>query len=207
MSLLAKFRRRGLIGVFSKVSRGLWALFTRLYLRPQFGGIGVRTIIVHPLFISNPRGIIIGNDVFIRNNVRLDVSDREGEPPGRLVIGSGTTFEQGVHIAACGEVSLGRDVCLAAGVSIIDSAHPAGLPDGDNRVKSLAGGPAFVHVGDRVFIGVGATVLRNVRIGDNAIVGAGAVVVTDVPANTVVAGVPARIIRSISTSSVENGRE
>lgn len=197
MSLVLKLRRRGLVGILSKVTLRLWAVYTRCYLGPQFKAMGARTVIISPLFISNPGGMSIGSDVFIRNNVRLDVSDREGEAPGRLTIGAGTTFEQGVHIAACGEVVLGRDVCLAAGVSIVDSHHPAGRPGEGNRVRRLAGGPAFVHVGDRVFIGTGATILRNVTIGDNAIIGAGAVVVRDVPANSVVAGIPAKVVREL----------
>jgi len=52
-----------------------------------------------------------------------------------------------------------------------------------------------VRVGHNVWIGYGACILRGVTVGDNAIVGTGAVVTRDVPANAVVAGVPARVIR------------
>jgi acetyltransferase-like isoleucine patch superfamily enzyme len=52
-----------------------------------------------------------------------------------------------------------------------------------------------VEVGSNVWIGYGACILRGVRVGDNAIVGTNAVVTRDVPANAVVGGVPARIIR------------
>ena len=52
-----------------------------------------------------------------------------------------------------------------------------------------------VEVGSNVWIGYGACVVRGVRVGDNAIVGANAVVTQDVPANAVVGGVPARILR------------
>jgi acetyltransferase-like isoleucine patch superfamily enzyme len=50
-------------------------------------------------------------------------------------------------------------------------------------------------VGSNVWIGHGAQILRGVTVGDNAIIGAGAVVTKDVPANAVVGGVPARILR------------
>jgi acetyltransferase-like isoleucine patch superfamily enzyme len=56
-----------------------------------------------------------------------------------------------------------------------------------------------VEVGSNVWIGYGACILRGVRVGDNAIVGANSVVTKDVPANAVVAGSPARIIRMRET--------
>lgn len=57
--------------------------------------------------------------------------------------------------------------------------------------------PAPIHIGKRVWIGSNATVLPGVTIGDGAVVAAGAVVTKDVPANTLVGGVPARVIRRI----------
>lgn len=57
--------------------------------------------------------------------------------------------------------------------------------------------PAPIHIGKRVWIGANATVTSGVTIGDNSVVAAGAVVTKDVPANTVVGGVPARKIRDI----------
>jgi acetyltransferase-like isoleucine patch superfamily enzyme len=52
-----------------------------------------------------------------------------------------------------------------------------------------------VHLGHNVWVGYGASVLRGVSIGDNAVVGTSSVVTRDVPANAVVGGVPARLIR------------
>ena len=57
--------------------------------------------------------------------------------------------------------------------------------------------PAPIHIGKRVWIGANATICSGVTIGDNAVVAAGAVVVKDVPADTVVGGVPAKILKTL----------
>ncbi len=61
--------------------------------------------------------------------------------------------------------------------------------------------PAPIHIGKRVWIGANATITQGVTIGDNAVVAAGAVVNHDVPANAIVGGVPAKLIRMIGESA------
>lgn len=66
-----------------------------------------------------------------------------------------------------------------------------------NPEKRAAMTPAPIVLGKRVWVGSNSTILQGVTIGDNAIIAAGAVVTKDVPANTVVGGVPAKFIRNI----------
>ena len=76
-----------------------------------------------------------------------------------------------------------------------ESSECGGLSSGTYDFNDWGNGE--VHIGNNVFIGVNAVILRNVTIGDNAIVGAGAVVSKDVPTATVVAGNPAKVIKEL----------
>lgn len=67
--------------------------------------------------------------------------------------------------------------------------------------------PAPVHIGKRAWLGANVTVLPGVTIGDGAIVAAGAVVTKDVPANTIAAGVPARIVKPIKSDWQVNDKD
>jgi acetyltransferase-like isoleucine patch superfamily enzyme len=179
-------------------------LVTAMVYRPQFGELGRNAVLYRPLFLSGVQRIVIGEECVIRDSARLETVERDGETPGRLQIGRGTTIEQNVHIVACGEVRIGEDVCMSSNVVILDTEHPTALSLPGNRVRRLTAGTAYVTVGDRVLIGTGATILRNVDVGEGAVIGAGAVVVRDVPRGAVVAGVPARILRMLPERDVDD---
>lgn len=93
-----------------------------------------------------------------------------------------------------GEVVIGDNVMIAPNVSIYTAGHPL-HPDSRNSGYEY-GIP--ITIGNNVWIGGSATILPGVTIGDNAVIAGGAVVVKDVPAWSVVAGNPARVIRQIT---------
>lgn len=196
-----KLRRKGLIGVFNKASHFYWLAKSALYYGPQFATFGRRSVLRKPMFISNPGGISIGAGAHFRDGVRLEVVDRAGEAPGRLLIGDRVNFEQHVHVVACCEVTIEDDVCIAAGTSVVDTTHPVGVPGGGNRARLIEPGQFSVHIGKRVFIGAGCVVLPNVSIGENSIIGAGSVVTHDIPANSIAVGIPAEVIKTIPAPS------
>lgn len=69
--------------------------------------------------------ISVGSNCIVRHVAHLEVANRPGEPKGHITLGNRVTMEQGAHLAACGEVVLEGDVCLAPRCTILDATHPA----------------------------------------------------------------------------------
>ena len=109
---------------------------------------------------------------------------------GRLTIGHGTNVNgTGTKLLCAQEVTIGEHCTLSWDVQVLDHDFHTITADGVERPSV-----APVRIGDRVWIGTRAVVLKGVTIGDGAVVAAGAVVTSDVPAGAVVAGVPARVV-------------
>ena len=113
---------------------------------------------------------------------------------GLVSIGAKTVLGQECTISAYQHVSIGRECVVADRVMLIDFDHGAAEVDRPIRLQGIY--KRDVRVGNNVWIGYGACILRGVTVGDNAIVGTSAVVTRDVPPNAVVAGIPARVIRT-----------
>jgi maltose O-acetyltransferase len=146
--------------------------------------------------IENPgrRGRI---DLGERVNVigRVTPTEIAVHPGGRITIGDGTFVNYGVSISAHDSVTIGAD-CQIGQYAIIQDNDYHDLID-----KRVLPPSRPVVIEDRVWIGARVIVLRGVRIGHDAVVGAGSVVTRDVPPWTVVAGVPARPVRTIDPAA------
>ena len=116
---------------------------------------------------------------------------------GLVSIGVKTVLGQECTISAYQHVSIGRECVIADRVMLIDFDHGAAEVERPIRLQGIY--KRDVRIGNNVWIGYGVCILRGVTVGDNAILGANAVVTRNVPANAVVAGVPARIIRMRGT--------
>lgn len=110
----------------------------------------------------------------------------------KLVIRSGTYVNRFTMFDAHEKIEIGRNCMIGPNCYLTDANHgvAAGL-----SVKKQPMEPKPVIIEDEVWMGAGVIVLRGVRIGHGAVIGAGAVVTKDIPANAIVAGVPAREIR------------
>ena len=112
---------------------------------------------------------------------------------GEVSIGAKTVLGQDCTISAYQHVSIGRECILADRVMLIDFDH--GVTEVDRPIRLQGIYKRDVNVGHNVWMGFGSCVLRGVSIGENSIVGTNSVCTRDVAANSVVGGVPARLIR------------
>jgi acetyltransferase-like isoleucine patch superfamily enzyme len=123
--------------------------------------------------------------------VEIGVWGRE-QGEGRLSIGDCVLMSPGSRISASDEIVIGNGVMLANGSYVTDSDWHTIY---DRTVRSTT--PTPVIIGDNVWLGDHATVLKGVTIGANSVVAARAVVTRDVPANVVVAGNPATVVKEL----------
>lgn len=112
---------------------------------------------------------------------------------GDVVIGDHTRV--GLHNTVIGPVTIGSHVNLAQGITITALNH--NFEDKSQRIDDQGVSTDPVIVGDDIWIGANAVILPGVNIGHHSVVAAGAVVTKDVPPHSLVAGVPAKIIKEI----------
>ena len=112
---------------------------------------------------------------------------------GAVEIGAKTVMGQECTISAYRRVRIGEQCVIADRAMFIDFDH--GVVEVERPIRLQGIYMRDVEVGSNVWIGYGACILRGVRVGDNSIIGTNAVVTKDVPANAVVAGTPARVVR------------
>lgn len=103
-----------------------------------------------------------------------------------LVLGRGSFINSDCKIRCHNQIFIGEECAISHDFTVMDSdAH---IIEGKSNTKP-------VHIGDHVWIGTRVTVLKGVTVGDGAVIAAGSVVVKDVPSYSLVAGVPAKVIK------------
>ena len=112
---------------------------------------------------------------------------------GDVVIGDHTRI--GLHNTIIGPVTIGSHVNLAQGITVTGLNH--NFESTDKRIDEQGVSTQQVTIGDDIWIGANAAIMPGVTIGNHCVVAAGAVVTKDVPPHSLVAGVPAKIIKQI----------
>jgi len=182
--------------------RETWLRLARFFwyeplFRSQCASVGEGFTMETMPYIHGSGRITLGDDVtFGGQPVFLFGNRGEGFP--ELTVGDHTFLGHLVSISCASSVRIGKHCLLAGGVQISDyDGHPvdagrrrAGDPTPPEGIRP-------VTIGDDVWIGASAIVLKGVTIGDRSVVGAGAVVTRDVPPDVVVAGNPARVVKQL----------
>lgn len=146
------------------------------------------------------------DDIELGDNVTI-YGILSSQSHGKIVMGDNTRLGCGSVIRCVDKVFIGSYTAIADNVVITDNGNHPIDPifrrkmkldplDGDMRMwKHSEHAP--IIIGENVWVGENSRIQRGVSIGDNAIIAAGAIVTKDVPANSIVAGIPARIIKMI----------
>jgi acetyltransferase-like isoleucine patch superfamily enzyme len=203
-----------------RILRGcLWKL--RLRHAPGLVLCGPRVVIHHPWHVSvgsglnleegcelvglAKRGLVFGNRCTVGRfatirptNVLLDV------PGEGLRMGDRSNIGAYSYIGCSGFIDVGDDVLMGPRVSLLAENHR--FEDPALPIKAQGVERSFIRIEDNCWIGASATILAGVTVHSGAVIAAGAVVTTDVPANAVVGGVPARVIKTRGAPDVSNAR-
>ena len=180
--------------VFSKIHK----IFQNYINKKEFKYYGDNIAMKRPVEISGKEYIHIGDNCNIFEGIYLVAVSkwRDSSYTPEIVIGEKTSIGENCHITCANKLTIGKNSSIMCGAVITDIEHEH-VPGKSLRETGLIVGS--VEIGDNVCIGAGACIFgdKNIKIGDNAVIGANAVVKNDVPANTIVAGIPARVIKKI----------
>jgi acetyltransferase-like isoleucine patch superfamily enzyme len=188
LALLRFMRANGMLNVrYGRLIARLIVLKLRFGKRLQTEGLCFICPEVK-LEIGRRATLRIGRWAWVGHGCKLRVHE------GEVRIGAKTVMGQECTISAYQRVSVGRECIIADRVMMIDFDH--GVTEVDRPIRMQGIYKRDVEVGHNVWIGYGACVLRGVTIGENSVVGTNAVVTRSFPANTVLGGVPARVIRT-----------
>ena len=136
-------------------------------------------------FFVKPRGTVNIDNFTIHSGCTVVVMKN-----AHLNLGYGGYMNRNTTVVCSSEIRIGKNVIIAQNVIIRDSDIHHIYVEGEKQSNS-----APIIIGDNVWIGTSALILKGVTIGEGAVIAAGAVVTKDVPAHCLVAGNPARIIR------------
>ncbi len=187
---LLKLRARGICG-WMLCDRHARVLFPRHLKAGRQFSIEEGALIV----ALSRRGVVFGDRCTVGRFSHIATSNPlAGEAGEGLRMGNHSNIGPYSFIGCSGFIEIGNNVMMGPRVNLLAEQHNFG--EAGASIKSQGVKRSFIRIEDDCWIGANATVLAGVTIGRGSIIGAGAVVTRDVPANTIVGGVPARVLRN-----------
>lgn len=180
-----------------------WRAFrSHLYtimIRRGFNSFGKGSLIIYKAdMLRGCKYISIGNNTEISHNCRLTAWDKHGTQHfcPKIVIGNNCKIGAYSHITAIGNITIGDNLLTGSNVLISDNAHgnihDTNLPPMERPLRTKGD----IRIGKNVWIGNNVCILSGVTVGDGAIIAAGSIVNKDVPEHTIVAGSPAKVVKT-----------
>ena len=163
---------------------------------------GTNTYIESPVYLIGGENISIGNDFYCFKRLRIEAYEKHNgiKYSPNISIGNNVSINYDCHIGCINNIIIGNNVLIASRVFITDHFH-GNISAKDLRVpvnKRRLISKGSVIIEDNVWVGEGVVIMPNVVIGKNSIIGANAVVTKCFPANSVIGGVPAKLIKKIN---------
>lgn len=149
--------------------------------------------------VNGANYISIGDHFLARKGFRIETISHLNDKTPELIIGDDVTFEDWCHVGCAERITIGSGTMCASKVFITDHYHgdisknDIGVPPGKRPIHSKP-----ISIGRNVWIGDNVSIMPGVTLGDNVIVGANAVVTHSFPANVVIAGCPAKVLKTLS---------
>lgn len=205
-----------LVTTFCSWVPGATGLFLRSITYPWIlGSVGENVLFGSNVILRHPHKIVIGNDVYIDDNCLLDAKGVQNSgiligdgvfvgrnsilscKDGDIIIGEGANLGFNCEIYSSHKVVVGKDALIAAYCYLIGGGSydvdQFDMPFAEQDGYSIAGG---IEIEENVWLAADVKVLDGVTIGHDSVIGAGAVVRESIPAFSIAAGIPARVLRS-----------
>jgi acetyltransferase-like isoleucine patch superfamily enzyme len=201
---------------FSILPGALGMVLRKIFFKPLFKSVGQNVVFGRNLTLRQPHKINIGDNVIVDDDCTLDAKGEKNQgislgdmvTIGRfssivckdadIVIGSHVNIGTNVKIIAAnqGKIEIGNSIDIGSGCHFSGGSYDYSEADflpSTRRIETKG-----IILGDLAWVGAGVIILDGVTIGSKSILGAGAVVTSDIPANSIAAGVPAEVKKTRS---------
>lgn len=184
-----------LIETYLLKQRNLKAKLFTLFIRHNFEHIGQHTYITpSPIHLRGLNRVRIGSYCFIGSRAQLTTWGN-----GQITIGNHCSLRDSIHITAVNHITIGDNLLTGTNVLITDNSHGTFVREQLNihPAERPIVSKGAVTIGNNVWLGNNVCVMPGVTIGDGVIVGANSVVTHDIPAYSMAAGIPAKVIKQL----------